>query len=106
MKTIQEDKAREYRIVMDVNSTHKGQHVGWGIDKDTLRRIFREELERLKALSRRDVSGGDFYNSLGTRRSKRFVKALVVSTPGGRHCFVMPSACWESERPPLSTRKR
>jgi Zn-dependent peptidase ImmA (M78 family) len=57
------------------------------IDRDTLWRTFREELERLKALSRREGGGGDFYNSLGVRASKRFAKALVANTLEGQTLF-------------------
>lgn len=43
------------------------------------------ELERLRALPR--ASGGNFYLTLGARVSKRFARALVVSTLEGRTSF-------------------
>ena len=43
------------------------------------------ELARLRALPK--GSGGDFYLTLGARVSKRFVRALVVSTLEGRAAF-------------------
>ena len=57
------------------------------IDRETLWDSYREELERLKALSRKTGSGGDFYNSLGARVSKRFARALVASTLEGQTQF-------------------
>jgi Zn-dependent peptidase ImmA (M78 family) len=46
-----------------------------------------EELERLKNIESRSGSGGDFYRTLGTRISKRFISALVVSTLEGQTLF-------------------
>ena len=57
------------------------------IDRETLWDIYRKELERLKALSRTTGSGGDFYNSLGARVSKRFARALVANTLEGQTQF-------------------
>ena len=57
------------------------------IDRETLWDIYRKELERLKALSRTTGSGGDFYNSLGARVSKRFARALISSTLEGQTQF-------------------
>ena len=50
------------------------------LNEETLWRVYREELERVKALSTREGGGGDFYNSLGARVSKRFASAVVGST--------------------------
>ena len=57
------------------------------IDEETLWVTYREELARLKALSSREGGGGDFYNSLGVRVSKRFAAALVSSTLEGQTLF-------------------
>jgi Zn-dependent peptidase ImmA (M78 family) len=47
--------------------------------------IYEEELDRLRKLPK--GSGGDFYLTLGARASKRFARALVVSTLEGRSSF-------------------
>ncbi|MDZ7750407.1 MAG: ImmA/IrrE family metallo-endopeptidase [Gammaproteobacteria bacterium] len=57
------------------------------LDQATLWRVYREELERVKALSAREGGGGDFYNSLGARVSKRFASAVVGSTLEGQTPF-------------------
>jgi len=57
------------------------------LDEETLWRVYREELERVKALSTREGGGGDFYNSLGARVSKRFASAVVASTLEGQTAF-------------------
>lgn len=59
-------------------------------DADTLRgdaywRAYEDEVERLRAVPR--GTGGDFYLTLGARASKRFARALVVSTLEGRSSF-------------------
>jgi Zn-dependent peptidase ImmA (M78 family) len=46
---------------------------------------YEQEVERLRALPK--GSGGDFYLTLGARASKRFARALVVSTLEGRSSF-------------------
>ena len=56
-------------------------------DQETLWATYHAELERVKALSARESSGGDFYNTLSTRTGKRFVKALVASTLEGQTQF-------------------
>lgn len=48
---------------------------------------YREELHRLRSLERNQSSGGDFYNSLGARTSKRFARAIVSSTLEGLTSF-------------------
>ena len=48
---------------------------------------YRDEQQRLKELKDRSSSGGDFYNSLGARTSKRFAKAIVASTLEGFTAF-------------------
>lgn len=52
------------------------------INRATLWRHYREEQERIRSLERRGT-GGDFYNSLGARTSKRFARAIVSSTLEG-----------------------
>ncbi len=55
------------------------------IDRPTFERVYNEELTRLRALAK--SSGGDFYLTLGARASKRFARALVVSTLEGQSSF-------------------
>lgn len=57
------------------------------LDEATQWRVYREELERIKTLATREGSGGDFYNSLGARVSKRFASAVVGSTLEGQTPF-------------------
>ena len=57
---------------------------GW-LTRDEFRSTYAEELARLRALPAR--SGGNFYLTLGARASKRFARALVVSTLEGRTSF-------------------
>lgn len=57
------------------------------LDQATMWRVYREELERVKALAVREDGGGDFYNSLGARVSKRFASAVVGSTLEGQTPF-------------------
>ena len=52
------------------------------INEATLWHHYRQEQERLHALER-SGTGGDFYNSLGARTSKRFARAIVSSTLEG-----------------------
>lgn len=59
-------------------------------DAGTLRgdaywRAYEEEVRRLRELPKR--SGGDFYLTLGARVSKRFARALVVSTLEGQTLY-------------------
>lgn len=56
-------------------------------DEEMLWRTCREELDRVKSLASREGSGGDFYNSLGARVSKRFANALVASALEGQTLF-------------------
>ncbi len=60
-------------------------HDAGGLTQDQLWRAYREELERLRAMP--GGSGGNFYLTLGARASKRFARALVVSTLEGRSSF-------------------
>lgn len=57
------------------------------IDSDTFWDYYHEELTRLHNLDRRGSGGGDFYNNLGARVSKRFARALVSSTLEGQTLF-------------------
>lgn len=53
-----------------------------GITDAQLARAYREEVERLRALPK--GSGGDFYLTQAARVSKRFARALVISTLEGQ----------------------
>lgn len=57
------------------------------MDRDAFWDHYHEELTRLRNLDRRGSGGGDFYNNLSARVSKRFVKALVSSTLEGQTLF-------------------
>ena len=56
-------------------------------DQEMLWATYRAELERVKTLSARKSSGGDFYNTLSARAGKRFVNALIASTLEGQTQF-------------------
>lgn len=60
-------------------------HDAGGLTRQQLWKAYEAELERLRALPK--GSGGDFYLTLGARASKRFARALVVSTLEGRSSF-------------------
>jgi hypothetical protein len=60
-------------------------HDAGGLTRDQLREAYEAELERLRAIPK--GSGGDFYLTLSARASKRFARALVVSTLEGRSSF-------------------
>lgn len=57
-----------------------------GLKREQFWREYRRELERLRAITA-GGSGGNFYLTLGARASKRFARALVVSTLEGRSSF-------------------
>ena len=57
---------------------------GW-LTRDELWAAYDGEIARLRALPK--SSGGDFYLTLGARVSKRFARALVVSTLEGHTAF-------------------
>lgn len=57
-------------------------HDAGGLAREEFWRAYHEELERLLAISRR--SGGNFYLTQAARVSKRFARALVVSTLEGQ----------------------
>jgi len=60
-------------------------HDAGGLTREELRKAYDLELERLRALPR--GSGGDFYLTQAARVSKRFARALVVSTFEGQTSF-------------------
>ncbi len=60
-------------------------HDAGGLTRDDYWAAYDAELDRLRNLPKR--SGGDFYLTLGARASKRFARALVVSTLEGRSSF-------------------
>ena len=57
-------------------------HDAGGLSKDQLWRAYEAEVGRLKAIPR--GSGGDFYLTQAARMSKRFARALVMSTLEGQ----------------------
>jgi Zn-dependent peptidase ImmA (M78 family) len=56
-----------------------------GLTQEQLRRAYQEELERLRSIPR--GSGGNFYLTQAARVSKRFARALVVSTLEGQTLY-------------------
>ncbi|HEX4961195.1 MAG TPA: ImmA/IrrE family metallo-endopeptidase [Thermoanaerobaculia bacterium] len=60
-------------------------HDAGGLTKEELWEAYREEVARLRSIPK--GSGGDFYLTLGARVSKRFARALVVSTLEGQTSF-------------------
>lgn len=60
-------------------------HDAGGLTRQQLWKAYEAELKRLRALPK--GSGGDFYLTLGARASKRFARALVVSTLEGQSSF-------------------
>ncbi len=60
-------------------------HDAGGLTQAQLWQAYRVEMERLQTIPK--GSGGDFYLTLGARASKRFARALVVSTLEGRSSF-------------------
>ncbi|MCF6256901.1 MAG: ImmA/IrrE family metallo-endopeptidase [Gammaproteobacteria bacterium] len=57
------------------------------MDQETFWEHYHEELARLRKLDKRGSGGGDFYNNLGARVSKRFARAIVSSTLEGQTLF-------------------
>lgn len=57
------------------------------IDRATFQQAYRDEADRLRAILARKGSGGDYYLTTGARVSKRFARALVVSTFEGHTPF-------------------
>lgn len=60
-------------------------HDAGALPRERLWREYEAELERLRG--RRRSSGGNFYLTLGARASKRFARALVISTLEGQTSF-------------------
>ncbi len=60
-------------------------HDAGGLTADELWRAYRQEAERLRAMP--TGAGGNFYLTMGARASKRFARALVVSTLEGQTSF-------------------
>src|SRR5919108_3540181 len=60
-------------------------HDAGGLTSEQLWAAYDAELQRLQTIPK--GSGGDFYLTLGARVSKRFARALVVSTLEGRSSF-------------------
>ncbi|MER2599602.1 MAG: ImmA/IrrE family metallo-endopeptidase [Caldilineales bacterium] len=77
--------AREFRVSTLV-ALRRMFDAGF-IDQATLWQHYRQEEERLRALKDQSRAGGDFYRSLGARTSKRFTRAVVISTLEGQTLF-------------------
>lgn len=60
-------------------------HDAGGITREQLWKAYEEEVERLRAIS--GGSGGNFYLTQAARASRRFARALVVSTLEGQTSF-------------------
>src|SRR5262245_61248027 len=60
-------------------------HDAGGLTREQLWEAYEAELQRLQTIPK--GSGGDFYLTLGARVSKRFARALMVSTLEGRSSF-------------------
>ena len=60
-------------------------HDAGGLTREQFREAYEAELQRLQTIPK--GGGGDFYLTLGARVSKRFARALVVSTLEGRSSF-------------------
>jgi Zn-dependent peptidase ImmA (M78 family) len=60
-------------------------HDAGRLTRQRFREVYDAEVARLTAMPTRD--GGNFYLTLGARASKRFARALVVSTLEGRSSF-------------------
>ena len=60
-------------------------HDAGGLTREAFWQEYKEEVDRLRAIPR--TSGGDFYLTIGARASKRFARALVVSTLEGQTSF-------------------
>ena len=75
--------ARRFKVstLIVLRRIHDAGH----LSRDELWAAYDAELARLRTLPKR--SGGDFYLTLGARVSKRFARALVVSTLEGRTAF-------------------
>ena len=59
---------------------------GW-LDRGRFDAAWEQETTRLRALARRGGGGGDFYRTTLSRVSRRFARALVVSTLEGRTLY-------------------
>ena len=57
------------------------------IDRETMGRCYREELDRIFSLEGGKSGGGDFYRTLGARTGKRFARALLSNTLEGQTLF-------------------
>ena len=57
------------------------------LDRATFDEAWRQELERLKGLARGSSDGGDFYRTTVARVSRRFARALVMSTLEGQTLY-------------------
>lgn len=60
-------------------------HDSGGLPRERYWQAYEEEVQRLRSIPKK--SGGDFYLTLGARASKRFARALVVSTLEGHTSF-------------------
>jgi len=78
-----DDLARRFKVSTLV--ILRRLHDAGRLTRDELWSAYEDELARLRALP--GGTGGNFYLTLGARASKRFARALVVSTLEGRTSF-------------------
>lgn len=78
-----DDLARRFKVSTPV--ILRRLHDAARLTRDELGSAYEDELARLRALP--GGTGGNFYLTLGARASKRFARALVVSTLEGRTSF-------------------
>ena len=57
------------------------------IDRDTFQRMYREDVDRFRAIGAERAGGGDFYRTQRTRSGRRFARALIASTLEGRTTY-------------------